>query len=32
MNKLFEWLTKFFGHIPVEGLDALLFKNIQLQE
>jgi potassium efflux system protein len=29
MNELFEWLAKLFGHIPVEGVEALLFKSIK---
>jgi potassium efflux system protein len=28
MNELFEWLAKFFGHTPVEGVEALMFKSI----
>ena len=29
MNNLLEWLAKFFGHIPVAGIDALLFKGLK---
>ena len=29
MNNLLEWLAKFFGHIPVAGIEALLFKGLQ---
>ena len=29
MDNLLEWLAKFFGHIPVAGIEALLFKGLQ---
>ena len=29
LDKLLEWLAKFFGHIPVEGVEALLFNGLQ---
>jgi small-conductance mechanosensitive channel len=29
MNNLLEWLAKFFGHIPVAGIEALLIKGLQ---
>ena len=29
MNNLLEWLAKFFGHIPVAGVEALLIKGFQ---
>jgi small-conductance mechanosensitive channel len=29
MNNLLEWLAKFFGHIPVAGIEALLIKGFQ---
>jgi len=29
MDNLLEWLAKFFGHIPVAGIEALLFKGFQ---
>ena len=29
MNKLLEWLAKFFGHIVVSGLEAMAIKGIQ---
>jgi small-conductance mechanosensitive channel len=29
IDKLLEWLAKFFGHIPTHGVEALLFKGIQ---
>jgi potassium efflux system protein len=29
MNELFEWLAKFFGHIPVEGVEALSIRALQ---
>ena len=29
MNNLLEWLAKFFGHIPVEGVEAFLMKGLK---
>ncbi len=29
MNKLLNWLAKFFGHIPVEDLEKFLFQGIK---
>lgn len=29
IDKLLEWLAKFFGHIPTHGVEALLFNGIQ---
>ena len=29
MDNLLDWLAKFFGHIPVAGVEALLFKGLQ---
>ena len=29
MDNLLDWLAKFFGHIPVAGIEALLFKCLQ---
>ena len=29
MNDLIEWLAKFFGHIPVLGIEALAIKGLQ---
>ena len=29
MDNLLDWLAKFFGHIPVAGVEALLFKGFQ---
>jgi small-conductance mechanosensitive channel len=29
MDELFVWLAKLFGHIPLEGVEALLFKSIK---
>jgi potassium efflux system protein len=29
MNTLLEWLAKFFGHIPVTDIEALLLKGLQ---
>ena len=29
MNNLLEWLAKFFGHIPVIGIEALSIKSLQ---
>ena len=29
MNKLLNWLAKFFGHIPVEELEKFLFQGIK---
>lgn len=29
MNNLHEWLAKFFGHIPVKGLEAMSIKGLQ---
>lgn len=29
MNNLLEWIAKFFGHIPVAGIEALLVKGLQ---
>ena len=29
IDNLLEWLAKFFGHIPVAGIEALLFKGLQ---
>ena len=29
MSTLLEWLAKFFGHIPVVGVEALLIKGLQ---
>ena len=29
MNNLLEWLAKFFGHIPVHGIEALLIKGFK---
>jgi small-conductance mechanosensitive channel len=29
MNNLLEWLAKFFGHIPVNGVEALAIRGLQ---
>jgi small-conductance mechanosensitive channel len=29
IDNLLDWLAKFFGHIPVAGVEALLFKGLQ---
>jgi potassium efflux system protein len=29
IDNLLEWLAKFFGHLPVAGIEALLFKGLQ---
>ena len=29
MSNLLEWLAKFFGHIPVEGVEAFLMKGLK---
>ena len=29
MNNLLEWLAKFFDHIPVQGIEALLIQGIK---
>jgi potassium efflux system protein len=29
IDNLLDWLAKFFGHIPVAGIDALFFKGLQ---
>ena len=29
MNSLLQWLAKFFGHIPVDGTEALMIKGLE---
>jgi potassium efflux system protein len=29
MNNLLDWLAKFFGHLPVEGIEALAFQGLK---
>jgi small-conductance mechanosensitive channel len=29
VNDLLEWMAKFFGHIPVAGIEALMFRSLQ---